>query len=291
MPIIPGPPVPNDFEVVLDSSEVTGPWRAEAPDIVIVGGYGIDREKKASFYEEVANVKRSYGLDPDCPVKWNMKDLKKSLAAGDFKECLPKLLEYSDSLRLELLNVLVTLKAYCFLSVIRAHSTRRKVLSATQQDLAAFSFGNLLMRIGKFRRSSLKIRTCEVVLDWPARSDRSPFVNEYRQAWRQGKSTGRTVTYHCGALRDIGFYPSPVFSVMELDPRLQVADLVVGATRCFVDFALGKTTDDNFGVQCLSLLKPRIWQSSGRMIGNGLTVSPTRSDFSDALASGLVKLR
>ena len=279
---------PRRFQAIFDSSEVTGPWGAEAPDVIIVGGYGIDSGSKVLLLEEIAAVKRQHGLDPDCPVKWNLRDLRRPLAAGDFKDCLPRLLACGDPLRRDLVDALVKLQATSFFSIIRAHSNKKKVLSDTQRELSAFSFGNLLMRVGKFRNSPYTTgNSCEVVLDWPPANDRRPFVDEYRCAWRLGTSTGPNVTYNCGSLRNLGFYPSPVFSVMELDPLLQLADIAVGATRCFLDFALGKVTGDTFGVQCFKRLRQTIWQMNGHVIGNGLTVSPANSDLSATLLQGL----
>jgi hypothetical protein len=282
---------PKSFQAIFDSSEVTGPWGAEAPDVIIVGGYGIERDSKALLLEEIAQVKSQHGLDPDCPVKWNLRDLRRQLAADDVKETLPQLLACGDPLRRDLVDALVRLQAKSFFSIIRAYSNKKEVLSETQRKLSAFSFGNLLMRVGKFRNSHHRAgNSCEVVLDWPAANDRRPFVDEYRCAWRLGTSTGSNVTYKCGALRNLGFYPSPVFSVMELDPLLQLADIAVGATRCFLDFALGRITGDTFGVQCFKRLLPTIWHINGNVIGNGLTVSQANSDLSTALLQGLGKI-
>jgi hypothetical protein len=281
---------PKSFQAIFDSSEATGPWGAEAPDVIIVGGYGIERDSRTLLLEEIAQVKCQHGLDPDCPVKWNLKDLRRQLAAGDFKGCLPQLLGCSDPLRQDLVTALVKLQAKSFFSIIRAYSNKKEVLSVTQKKLSAFSFGNLLMHVGKFRSPYRTGNSCEVVLDWPPANDRRPFVDEYRCAWRSGMSTGPNITYKCGALRNLGFYPSPAFSVMELDPLLQLADIAVGATRCFLDFALGKPTGDTFGVQCFKRLLPTIWHINGNVIGNGLTVSPANSDLSTALLQGLGKI-
>jgi hypothetical protein len=79
---------------------------------------------------------------------------------------------------------------------------------------------------------------------------------------------------------------------MEFEPKLQLADLVVGATREFVNFALGKVTKESFGVQTFRSLMPSLYQRKhGWILGLGLTVSPTRSDFSNAILAGLRALR
>src|SRR5207247_7071741 len=64
---------------------------------------------------------------------------------------------------------------------------------------------------------------------------------EYFTGWRYGRSGAekKAVQYHCGPLADIAFSPAPTFAGMEFEPRLQLADLVVGATREFINFSLG----------------------------------------------------
>jgi hypothetical protein len=69
----------------------------------------------------------------------------------------------------------------------------------------------------------------------------APFTAEYYTGWRYGRSgpEGKAVKYQCGALADLAFSPAPSFAGMEFEPRLQLADLVVGATREFINFSLG----------------------------------------------------
>ena len=64
-----------------DNSELNGIWGAEAPDILVIGGYAIPRDKVAPLRKKVQKVKENLGLNPHCPVKWNMRDLDKALMA------------------------------------------------------------------------------------------------------------------------------------------------------------------------------------------------------------------
>ena len=78
---------------------------------------------------------------------------------------------------------------------------------------------------------------------------------------------------------------------MEFEPRLQLADLVVGATREFINFSLGKAKEDSFGVQRFKSLIPHFYQAPGsQILGRGMTISPTNSDFSSAVLAALKKL-
>jgi hypothetical protein len=131
-------------------------------------------------------------------------------------------------------------------------------------------------------------------LDWPDRNERAPFTNEYFSGWRYGRSgpPERPVNYNCGALLQLGFASGPVFAGVEFDPRLQLADLIVGASKEFVNFALSKIPKESFGVQTFKLLMPSLFQrKSGQNLGLGFTASPAQSDFSKKILDGLKLLK
>jgi hypothetical protein len=282
------------MELVCDNSELNGIWGAEAADVLVIGGYTIPRDKVAPLLKKVQKVKEKRGLNPHCPVKWNMRDLDRALMANDLIGQKDTLIGQSNVLRTELLNELTAAGATIFASAIRAYSNKKQILGKTREDLVGFSFGNLLMRVGLFCKEAAGGRRVDVLLDWPERNDRSPFTTEYYTGWRHGRSgpEGKSVIYQCGALADLAFSPAPTFAGMEFEPRLQLADLVVGATREFINFSLGEAKEDSFGVQQFKSLIPHLYQPSGRRsFGRGITVSPANSDFSTAVLEGLKKLQ
>jgi hypothetical protein len=191
-------------------------------------------------------------------------------------------------------DALITSGATLFTSAILAHSNKKQVLGRTREDLVGYSFGNLLMRAGLYCSEKRAGQRVDILLDWPEKNDRGPFVNEYYTGWRHGRS-GKgddAVNYHCGALAELGFAPAPVFAGMEFEPRLQLADLVVGAARDFVNFALGKSERESFGVKTFQSLLANFYQrENGQILGLGLTASPANSDFSHAILVGLKVLR
>lgn len=95
-----------DMELVCDNSELTGIWGAEAPDVFVIGGYLIERDKTQLLLEQVQRIKEGHGLDAHCPVKWNLRDLDRALAAHDLVDQKEILLGKSDVLRSDLLNAL-----------------------------------------------------------------------------------------------------------------------------------------------------------------------------------------
>lgn len=282
------------MELVCDNSELNGIWGAEAPDVLVIGGYVISRDKVSPLLKKVQEVKAKRGLNAHCPVKWNMRDLDRALAAHDLIGQKDILIGQSNVLRSDLLTELTAAGGTIFASAIRAYSNKKQILGQTREDLICFSFGNLLMRVGLFCKGAAGGRRVDVLLDWPERNDRGPFTAEYYTGWRYGRSgpEGRAVPYQCGALADIAFTPAPTFAGMEFEPRLQLADLVVGATREFINFSLGKAKEDSFGVQRFKSLIPYLYQApSSQILGRGVTVSPTNSEFSTAVLEGLKKLQ
>lgn len=283
----------SQLDVVCDNSELTAIWGALTPDVIIVGGLALNRGALTNLCQQSRHIKQSYGVDPDCPVKWNLRDVDRALRLHGCEGDRSTLLSQSNALRKELIQAIAGSGATLFVSAILAYSNRRQVLGRTKRDLVRFSFGNLLMRLGLYCQESAHSDPVELILDWPESNNRKPFVDEYLDGWRHGRSGTKTqfTPYHCGCLEGLGFMPSPVFAPMDLDPRVQLADLVVGASRSIFEYALGKQRANSFGVQRFRELLPHFDRNaSGRVMGRGITVSPTRSDFSGVVMTALNKL-
>lgn len=95
------------MELVCDNAELNGIWGAEVPDILVIGGYAIPRNNTAALLTKIKEVKANHGLDPHCPVKWNVRDLDRALNAHDLANQKQILLDRSDGLRGDLLDALL----------------------------------------------------------------------------------------------------------------------------------------------------------------------------------------
>jgi hypothetical protein len=280
------------MELVCDNSELNGIWGAEAPDILVIGGYAIPRDMTVGLLDRVKAFKAKHGLDEHCPVKWNMRDLDRPLAAHGLKDQKQILIEKSDVIRTDMLDALTTAGAVIFISAINAYSNNKQVLGKTKEDLVGYSFGNLLMRVGLFCKEKAGGRRVDSLLDWPEANNRTPFTTEYHTGWRYGRSGPEQggIKYQCGSLAQIAFAPTVAFAAMEFEPRLQLADLVVGAGLEFINYLLGKKEKDSFGVQRFKAFLPHLYKSNGQTLGRGITVSPTNGDLSTAVLKGLNSL-
>jgi hypothetical protein len=230
------------MELFCDNSELSGIWGAEAPDILVIGGYALRRDMTVGLLDRVKAFKAKHGLDDHCPVKWNIRDLDRPLAAHGLQNQKQILIDKSDVIRTDLLDALTVAGAVVFISVIHAYSNKKQVLGKTKEELVGYSFGNLLMRVGLFCKDRAEGRRVDSLLDWPEANNRTPFTAEYHTGWRYGRSGPEQggVKYQCGPLAAIAFAPTVAFAATEFEPRLQLADLVVGAGREFINYALGK---------------------------------------------------
>ena len=77
------------------------------------------------------------------PVKWNLKDLDRAVAAHGLAPQKLTLLLKGEALRTELLKALTDAGAIIFASAIHAYSNRKQILGQTKADLVGYSFGNL----------------------------------------------------------------------------------------------------------------------------------------------------
>ncbi|MHA1280439.1 MAG: DUF3800 domain-containing protein [Candidatus Helarchaeota archaeon] len=271
-----------------DNSELKAIWGAQVPDILIVGGFLIPRNQILNLIHNAEEIKKSYFTDPYIPIKWNLKSLQTDIEKRGGKNLFKKVLNYSRQVRADLLNILKAENTTFFISIIHAYSNKRQVLGETKQDLIGFAFGNLLMRIGSFvKKQNSSIHT-EVILDWPERNDRSPFLKEYRSGWERGISGD--VEYYCGPLCNIKFEQGPYFACMKLNVGLQMADLIVGATREFVDFSMSKRSENSFGVQEFFGFLEKFWASEeGKIVGHGISISPKNCELAKMIKNVIDK--
>lgn len=111
----------------------------------------------------------------------------------------------------------------------------------------------------------------QVVLDWPDKGESEPFALEYQAAYTRGKTADGSVNYFCGPLNSLGFLDSVMYTTMTDCTLLQVADLLVGATRELVDCALEKRSD-SFGLDMARLVKEKYYGFPSNIFGRGINV-------------------
>lgn len=270
-----------------DNSELNGIKEADIPDILMFGGVVIPPDIERDLRRDIEAVKGRYA-DPRAPIKWNMRDLKALYKKHDLEELYRQLMDSSRQWRQELFDVLNQYDVTLLISCIEAYSPNRRTIKTTKEQLTGHSFSNGLMRFG-LHVQEMQPSHAQVVLDWPDRGDSNPFDTEYAAAFNKGKTAGGDVSYRCGALSELAFLDSATYTNMYYSTFLQVADLVVGATREVIECALGKKQSGQ-GVDCLRLVRDRFRGAPNRIFGYGISVSSGNQDFRNAVRGSLNEL-
>ena len=269
-----------------DNSELNGIKEAEIPDILLFGGVIVGADAEAYLQSEIEKIKKRHG-HPCAPVKWNMKDLKELYKKQEQVALYEKLLASSREWRAELFTVLAAADCALLVSCIEGYSQKRDVLKQRKEDLTRYIFTNGLMRFG-FHVREAKPSQAQVVLDWPDKGISKPFDSEYAYAYGRGK-TINGITYKCGKLSSLGFSDSVMFTHMQHCQMLQIADLVVGASREFLECCLGKK-EGGQGLDCLRTVRDKLRGAPGNIVGRGLVVSSGNTKFQSSVRRGVKEM-
>jgi hypothetical protein len=229
-------------------------------------------------------VKAEFG-PPRTPVKWNMKDLQAIYEEQKQGALYEKLLKSSAEWRTKIFQCLADADVKIIIACIESYSADKKVQVKTKEGLVRYAFSNGLMRFGLLAQES-SAEAPMVVLDWPEKADPKPFNFEYACAYVNGKTSNEKVEYSCGKLSALGFADSAVFTSMRHSTILQAADLVVGATREFIECSLEKKGPGQ-GVECLKIIKAKFRGAPDNIIGRGISISSGNEGLGEKVAAGL----
>lgn len=257
-----------------DNSEMIG-WRgAVIQDVFLYGGIAVPDASEAALRQKFEETKAKY-CHHRAPVKWNFKDLEKRYKSEGREQWYAKLLACAQDWRAELVRGLVGSNVKIFLACVESYSLQRKIIKLRKQSLAQYAFANALQRLALYTGQT-GAAGCDLTLDWPDKGDPHPFCREYATAFNEGK-TSDGHPYHAGALSSLGFCDTPSYALMENCALLQLTDLVVGAVREYVDYALGKRTG-GLGTELTRELKSLFYGAPDHIYGWGLVVAG-QSDF------------
>ena len=260
-----------------DNSELNGIKGAEIPDIHLFGGIIVDQSAEFLLRTEIEDIKEKYSGHRRAPIKWNFRDLKRLYKNHHLSDIYELLLESSKEWRLRVFESLSKFDITLIVACIEGYSTKRSTLKSVKNELTRYIFSNALMHLGLYVRET-KPRDVRVVLDWPDKGNTTPFDLEYEHAFIQGQTFEHNIPYQCGNLEDLKFSDSVRFANAQCTTMLQVADMVVGATREFIQYCLGKKGIGQ-GVECLRKVWQKFLGAPNNVIGRGLIISPGNSEL------------
>ncbi len=224
----------DDTELVLDPED-------SSPDVFAIGGYFIRLEQLNDFQNRIQQVKDGYGFPPQTPVKWNLKDTGiKRFCTGDrwlSEDVTGRLLQYSFNIRRDLLSLIGEFDARIFISARYDHHWRE----TTHAEFYGWAFENLLQRVGlMFQRQDLRARensSTILVMDWPQNEVGKDFFDLYQGGYHFGYGLATHQNYFSGRLSDFHLLDSLTHASTYHSGPLQIADLVVGCCRDFLNWA------------------------------------------------------
>lgn len=185
--------------------------------------------------QAIRDIKKSHFAGPDFPIKWNFRDLKGDFPIGP-APVYDYLLQASETWRTQMFEAATTIDMNLLICCVQGHSAIRRIQRRTRDGLTRYVFVNGLLRFGLHVKDAA-VDSAEVILDWPDRNNRKPFDDEYYSAYNYGISVN-SQPYHCGKLCDLHFADSPFYANMNQCSPLQFSDLIIGATRDFVQCAI-----------------------------------------------------
>lgn len=281
---------PTTLRWYADDTELQTP-ESEVRNVQVFGGFALTPAEERKLRERIEDdVKRPYHSHANFPLKWNFQNLRKRYCDRPGYEALfERLLADSRTWRRRVFEILAEhdvriLVACCVGEAKRPEDVSEKDFVKTlRRD--AFVFG--LQRLALHAQQSGKTQA-EVVLDWPSDGERRMFDDEYANAHCTGKTRETGWTYLAGALRKSGFHDAPFYSSMIRSTSLQVADLIVGATRDFLGSAI-RQTEPGFGTEMLQLVRSRFVGAPDRIPTHGLVVAPPRSKERQRVEEAIVQ--
>jgi hypothetical protein len=253
-----------------DNSELTGVRGNEIPDMLFFGGISVSSEMEMKLINAIETVKSKYG-SVRTPIKWNFKDLKPYYDKKNEIELFGKLLGSSKEWRAEIFDAVKDIEFTVIIAFVQSHSIKTGTIKGVKPDLTRYVFTDGLMRVALHAKET-KSDECEMILDWPDKGDPKPFNEEYESAYTTGYTSEGNVPYLSGPLKPLGFRDSVLYTPMVRCTPLQFADLVLGASREFIECSIGKK-ETGFGTDLTKIIAKRYRGYKGNIYGRGISVA------------------
>ena len=201
--------------------------------IHLFGGVVVSRDVETKIIDEINAVKSQF-THPNMPVKWNFKDSSIQQKYKEFskEKEYEMMLAASREWRLEIFRRINLLDYTIIMSCIEHFSDNKQVIQEVKDKLNTYCFENVLMRVGLDAKELGGFWQC--VLDWPSDNDSKPYDRGYYQLFHFGQASSPRPA-NCGALNKLGFSHSLHFTRSNHSPMMQLADMVLGATRDHIE--------------------------------------------------------
>lgn len=256
------------------------------PNVVLFGGFAITYEEERALKADIESAKGKF-VHSRSPIKWNFKDLRGKYSQQRHEEAYKEILGNMFEVRKAIFEAASKHDFSIIFSLVRGYSSEKKVLREAKSDLARYVFTNSLMRFALHAQES-NAKKPEVILDWPDGGDPRPYDIEYASAYNSGK-TKDGVQYHSGPLIELDFSDSPAYCRMPHNTMLQFADLILGATREFINHAMDENKTGH-GIQLLGTIASKFRGYPNNVVGRGISVNGQANDIKQCISTKFKEL-
>jgi hypothetical protein len=258
---------------------------SEKGDILVVAGVLAAWAAVPSIVHDWRTVKVGLGLPPEAEIKWNLP------SGHPTRQALERGERTTKDLCVKMTNFIAERDDLtCVAAVMleqRDISLWKKSLwsKASVRDFYCEGLKYLIQRAAE-EVVEAKLQDCVVVCDTPELGRKPFFLRAIRRGpravektygdwYRHGVSVGPGKKHHEGPLADIGFHPSILIGDATYHDMLQIADVVAGVTREWVD-AVRAHRADSWEVDRFKAVSVRFRTRHGNpdFFGDGLVLWP-----------------
>ena len=243
-------------------------------DVFLFGGIIIQEEESKKLTEIIKEIKSRYGTHY-LPIKWNLRDVEDKYTEFGKNDNYKILLRESLTWRKELFERSLSIDYTIVVAAIENFQVGKKNQKDIKNDLIRYVFSDAMMRVA-YELKMKKINKSQFVLDWPESACAKPFNTEFFYAYNKGTNKDGH-SYFSGPLKNIGVHDSLLFANMNHSNCLQFADLVVGASKEFLECILHK--GDSNGNELAKILLPKFRGYPDKIFGRGISVSSNNRSF------------
>lgn len=257
----------------------------EQRPVFLYGGILISREDEVALSAIMKVVKKEYNAE-DMPFKYNIRDVEEVYNRFKKEAEYEAIKKDSATWRKRIIQESLNFKYKIFISCIENFQADKNEQKEIKRDLSSYLFSNALMRIGIYA-GEMELDYVQAILDWPEGNDSKPYDKEYFYAYNRGtNSDGQE--YYSGPLKDINFDQTLYYARCHHSNMLQLADIIMGATRDWMETELQKR-DYSIGKELTTLFFPKLYGYPKNVLGYGINVSSNNADFKTFLKEAINK--
>jgi hypothetical protein len=201
--------------------------------IFVFGGFSLPYENINSLKNKIIQIKNNYNIPAQLPIKWNFKDNSMQKVYLDVlgKEQYEEIVRLSESIREDVLQAISEDE----LDIqVMACSTYKGLVTKGCRDFFLECFANYLQRVGLDLQYKLT-DDAQVVIDTPSENRQNQMFNMFSEGYYNGVDD-RGNKYFSGPLKNYNIYPTLLASSDLNSDELQIADIIVGATKDFLNW-------------------------------------------------------